>query len=162
GVPIFYIVPEQMTFQQEYALFDEQINGSIRAQVVSFSRLAWRVLQETGGAAKQFISSTGTPMILRKIINEHYDTFPMLQKQIDYVAENIPLQQKLHDLHIIYRELTRALQMKYIDGEDQLQLLVEKIKATPFLQRALIYIDGFYRFTPKELAIIEQLLLTTD
>ncbi len=54
GKPIFYIVPEQMTFQQEYTLFqDERIKGSIRAQVTSFSRLAWRVLQETGGSTKQ-------------------------------------------------------------------------------------------------------------
>ncbi len=44
GNPIFYIVPEQMTFQQEYTLFGEdKIKGSIRAQVTSFSRLAWPV-----------------------------------------------------------------------------------------------------------------------
>src|SRR5690625_527928 len=48
GPAIFYIVPDQMTFQQEYALFnDEDVQGSIRAQVVSFSRLAWRVLQRS-------------------------------------------------------------------------------------------------------------------
>lgn len=192
GVPIFYIVPEQMTFQQEYALFDDEIKGSIRAQVVSFSRLAWRVLQETGGATKQFISSTGTQMMLRKIVNEHFDAFSMfkkavdkqgfiqelegmitefkrhnitpemLQEQMTYTAENVPLQQKLHDLHVIYAHLTETLRSQYIDGEDQLQMLVDKIKDTSFLQRAIIYIDGFYRFTPKELAIIEQLLLTTE
>jgi ATP-dependent helicase/nuclease subunit B len=71
GEPIFYIVPDQMTFQQERALFsDEGIQGSIRAQVVSFSRLAWRILQEAGGGTRQFISSVGIQMMLRKIINE--------------------------------------------------------------------------------------------
>ena len=36
GSPIFYVVPDQMTFQQEFALFnDEHIKGSIRAQVVT-------------------------------------------------------------------------------------------------------------------------------
>src|SRR5699024_4699506 len=50
GPPIFYLVPDQMTFEQEYALFkDQSFQGSIRTQVASFSRLAWRVLQETGG-----------------------------------------------------------------------------------------------------------------
>src|SRR5690625_6499541 len=79
GVPIFYIVPEQMTFQQEYALFDDDIKGSIRAQVVSFFRLAWRVLQETGGATKQFISSTRTQMVLRKLLSDHFDTYETLK-----------------------------------------------------------------------------------
>src|SRR5699024_7165676 len=37
GAPIFYIVPDQMSFQQERALFhQEDLQGSIRAQVVSF------------------------------------------------------------------------------------------------------------------------------
>src|SRR5699024_6023178 len=67
GPAIIYIVPEQMTFQQEYALFrDDDIQGSIRAQVFSFSRLAWRTLNELGGGAKQLISSTGIQMMLRK------------------------------------------------------------------------------------------------
>src|SRR5690625_3204332 len=84
GKPVFYIVPEQMTFQQEYSLFqDEQIKGSIRAQVVSFSRLAWRVLQETGGSTKQFISSTGVQMMLRKIIEQRTEPFLMFQKAAD-------------------------------------------------------------------------------
>src|SRR5699024_11461311 len=81
GSPIFYIVPDQMTFQQEYALFqDEAIKGSIRAQVVSFSRLAWRVMQETGGSTKQFISSVGTQMMLRKIIAEKESEWDIFQK----------------------------------------------------------------------------------
>src|SRR5699024_4727051 len=76
GRAIIYIVPEQMTFQQEYSLFrDEEIRGSIRAQVFSFSRLAWRVLTEVGGGATQFISSTGTQMMLRKIIEQQEGTF---------------------------------------------------------------------------------------
>src|SRR5690625_462251 len=84
GKPIFYIVPEQMTFQQEYSLFkDEAIKGSIRAQVVSFSRLAWRILQEGGGSTKQFISSTGKQMMLRKIVDERTEPFHMFQKATD-------------------------------------------------------------------------------
>jgi len=57
GKPIIFIVPEQMTFQQEYALLEDEIKGSIRAQVLSFSRLAFRVMEETGGATKSMITS---------------------------------------------------------------------------------------------------------
>src|SRR5699024_10658230 len=84
GKPIYYIVLEQMTFQEEYTLLqDDNIKGSIRAQVVNFSRLAFRVLQETGGSTKQFITSTGTQMMLRKIIEDRIEHFLMFQKAVD-------------------------------------------------------------------------------
>ncbi|GAA0438137.1 helicase-exonuclease AddAB subunit AddB [Lentibacillus halophilus] len=84
GAPIYYMVPDQMTFQQEYALFqDEKIEGSTRAHVVSFSRLAYRVLQETGGGTRQFISSVGTQMMLRKIIEEKETEWTIFQKTLE-------------------------------------------------------------------------------
>src|SRR5699024_12851303 len=67
GKPIFYIVPEEMTFQQEYHLYGDVVRGSSRAQVMSFSRLAWRIMQERGGSTRQVISSTWTHMMLRKV-----------------------------------------------------------------------------------------------
>ncbi|SFD37457.1 DNA helicase/exodeoxyribonuclease V, subunit B [Lentibacillus persicus] len=208
GSPIFYIVPEQMTFQREYALFQDAITGSIRAQVVSFSRLAWRVMQETGGATKQFISSVGTQMMLRKIIAEkesdwhvfqkalekqgfleqlenmitefkrHRVTPEMLYMQIEQMKQFVhkepgeaALEGKLNDLAYIYDNLIRVLQGKYVDSEDQLQLLAEKIKHAPLLDDADIYLDGFHRFSPQELLVVEELMkkcrsvtvaLTTD
>ncbi|ASN06557.1 helicase-exonuclease AddAB subunit AddB [Virgibacillus necropolis] len=196
GAPIFYIVPDQMTFQQEYELFKQDgINGSIRAQVASFSRLAWRVLQETGGGTRQFISSLGIQMMLRKIIEEkdsdwnifqkalekqgfldqlekmitefkRYQVTPeVLQMQIDQLNQFVHKEQgeealtkKLQDLSYIYEELAYALQGKYVDSEDQLQLLAEKIKEASFLENAEVYLDGFHRFTPKELQVLEELM----
>src|SRR5690625_2880942 len=84
GPPIFYIVPEQMTFQQEYNLFkDQDVQGSIRAQVMSFSRLSWRVFQETGGATRRFISSVGIQAMLRKIIDERTDQWQIFQSSLE-------------------------------------------------------------------------------
>ncbi len=191
GKPIFYVVPEQMSFQQEYELLNDDIHGSVRAQIVSFSRLAWRVLQETGGSTRQFISSTGMQMMLRKIIQQRKEPFKVFQKavekqgfieeiegmitefkrhcitpeyleeQLKFTAGNISLTNKLDDLHYIYAHLMSQLENKYIDGEDQLTMLTEKIAHTPFFYNAEIYIDGFHRFTPKELGIIAELLKVT-
>ncbi|WP_087973330.1 helicase-exonuclease AddAB subunit AddB [Oceanobacillus rekensis] len=196
GSSIFYIVPDQMTFQQEFALFnDENIKGSIRAQVVSFSRLAWRVLQETGGGTRQFISSVGIQMMLRKIIEEkqgdwkvfqkamekqgflnqletmitefkRYQVTPdILQIQMDHLNQfvhkstgEVALMNKLDDLLYIYEKLIIALQENYMDGEDQLQLLSEKISDSNLLEDADIYFDGFHSFTPKELIVVEALM----
>ncbi|ASK60838.1 helicase-exonuclease AddAB subunit AddB [Virgibacillus phasianinus] len=196
GPPIFYIVPDQMTFQQEYELFKQEgIHGSIRAQVASFSRLSWRVLQETGGGTRQFISSLGIQMMLRKIIEERksdwnifqkalekqgfleqlekvitefkrYQVTPeVLQMQIDQLNQFVhkergeeALTKKLQDLSYIYDELVYTLQGKYVDSEDQLQLLAEKIKEASFLENAEFYLDGFHRFTPTELQVLEALM----
>lgn len=196
GRPIFYIVPDQMTFQQEYTLFnDEKIQGSIRAQVVSFSRLAWRILQETGGGTRQFISSVGIQMMLRKIIEEKQSGWKVFQKAMEkqgflndleslitefkryqitpemlymqieqintFVHKNegeVSLTHKLTDLTYIYEKLMHALKDKYVDAEDQLELLAEKMNETTLLAGAEIYFDGFHGFTPQELYIIEQLM----
>src|SRR5699024_10539331 len=83
GKPIFYIVPEQMTFQQEYHLFGDVVKEILRAKVMSFLRLAVRVMQESGGSTRQFISSTGTQMMLRKVIEQKTDGFHVFQKASD-------------------------------------------------------------------------------
>lgn len=196
GPTIIYLVPDQMTFQQEYGLFhSEELQGSIRTQVMSFSRLAWVILQEVGGATRPFISSMGTQMMLRKIINEKQSEWSIFQKaiekqgfleeieslisefkryninpedlkrQIDTLdrfvhkeAHEVTLMHKLNDLVFIYDQLVQQLQGKYVDAEDRLQLLAKQIKDSTFLQDAEIYIDGFYRFTPQELLVIEAML----
>ncbi|MEH7180839.1 helicase-exonuclease AddAB subunit AddB [Neobacillus vireti] len=84
GAPIIYIVPEQMTFQAEYQLAtDPVLGGMIRAQVYSFSRLAWRILQETGGISRYHLSSVGISMLIRKIIEEKKDQLKLFQRAAD-------------------------------------------------------------------------------
>src|SRR5690625_181816 len=166
GKPIFYIVPEQMSFQQEYELLNDDIRGSVRAQVVNFSRLAWRVLQETGGSTRQFISSTGMQMMLKKIVQQREKPFKVFEKaiekhgfiqeiegmitefkrhhikskdleeQLESISSNISLANKIDDLQYIYAHLMNQLQNKYIDGEDQLTMLTEKIVNTHFFKDA--------------------------
>ncbi|MBM7554098.1 helicase-exonuclease AddAB subunit AddB [Thalassobacillus pellis] len=200
GPPIIYLVPDQMTFQQEYAMLKQDgIEGSIRAQVFSFSRLAWRILQETGGNTRKYISSTGIQMMLRKITEERPTEWRVFQKAIEkqgfmeqlegmitefkryritpdmlhqqmetidkythQYSSEIALRNKLEDLSYIYDRLTLALENQYIDGEDQLQLLADKIPETRFLEGAEVYIDGFHSFTPQELMVIEALLQKTQ
>ncbi|OCA84321.1 helicase-exonuclease AddAB subunit AddB [Bacillus sp. FJAT-27225] len=84
GPAIIYLVPEQMTFLSEYRLAtDEAIGGMIRAQVYSFSRLAWRVLQETGGSSRYHLSSVGLNMLIRKIIEEQKDQLVLFRRAAD-------------------------------------------------------------------------------
>ncbi|MBM7702643.1 helicase-exonuclease AddAB subunit AddB [Metabacillus iocasae] len=191
GDPIIYIVPEQMTFQSEYELVSTpELNGMIRAQVYSFTRLAWRVLQEVGGMSRYHLDQTGVNMLIRRIIEHKKEELKIFSKAaektgfIDQLEQMITefkrycleaetleekrqqlledneqvLADKLYDLQLIYNELQKQLIGKYVDSEDYLHLLAEKIPASPYLSKATIYVDGFHSFTPQELDILSQLM----
>lgn len=191
GKPILYIVPEQMTFLSEYRLStDPQIGGMIRAQVYSFSRLAWRILQETGGISRYHLSSVGISMLIRKIIEDQKEHLRIFQQAADkngfiqqleqmmlefkrycirpeeLIQEQLQagtpknLQDKLKDLEVIYKNFEEAVLNKYIDSEDYFRLLAEKASSSQYLKDAEIYIDGFYSFTPQEYQIIGELMKT--
>ena len=69
GHPLILLVPEQATFQTEYELASTPgLSGFIRVQVISFRRLAYRVLQEVGGAARAHIGELGKRMMLRRLL----------------------------------------------------------------------------------------------
>ena len=80
GDPIFIIVPDQMTFQTEYELTNLYgLKGIMRAQVLTFKRLAWFVLQETGGISKDKVDAVGYRMLLRRILEEHKEEFELFK-----------------------------------------------------------------------------------
>ena len=187
GSPIIYIVPEQMTFQTEYALVStSEIKGMIRAQVFSFTRLAWKILQEVGGSARQHLDSVGIRMLLRKLTERHKKNFIVYGKAAEQTGfieqleamlveykrhcvtpdmllrteelQDKQLNSKIQDIHQIYADFETELAAKYVDSEDYLNLLTEKIATSSYISRAQIYIDGFHSFTPQELLVIDACL----
>ncbi|PLT33825.1 helicase-exonuclease AddAB subunit AddB [Bacillus sp. V5-8f] len=189
GSPIIYLVPDQMTFLSEYKLITTPgLSGMIRTQVYSFSRLAWRVLQETGGMTRLHLDSVGANMLIRKIIEDKKDDLKMFRRSADkqgFIAqieemltefkqycinpEDIKefveqkekgggLDAKLHDLEMIYRAFEDELVGKYLASEDYFTLLVEKVAMSSYISSAEIYIDGFYSMTPQELLIVKELM----
>ena len=64
--------------------------------------------------------------------------------------DNQALQDKLHDLQIIYQYFHTELAGQYIDTEDYLTLLAEKIPHSAYIANAEIWVDGFHSFTPNE------------
>jgi ATP-dependent helicase/nuclease subunit B len=74
GSSIILLVPEQGTFQMEAALAAwPGLNGTMRAHVYSFRRLAWKVLQEAGGAARPHLREIGKRMVLRNLLEQRRD-----------------------------------------------------------------------------------------
>jgi len=70
GDPLVLLVPEQASFQAEHALVTTPgLAGIVRAQVLSFRRLAYRVLQETGGPHRRPIDDIGKKMMIARILD---------------------------------------------------------------------------------------------
>lgn len=81
GPEIFILVPDQMTFSTEYELTNHYgIDGMMRAQVMTFKRLAWFVLQKEGGITRERMDGTGYRMLLRRILEEHKDEFKLFKQ----------------------------------------------------------------------------------
>lgn len=74
GPPLVLLVPEQATFRYERELANRIGSGGfLRAEVLSFRRLALRVMQETGGAARIHIADNGKKMLLHKLLLHRKD-----------------------------------------------------------------------------------------
>lgn len=71
GSPMILLVPEQATFQVEHTLVNTPgLPGFMRMHVLSFKRLAGRLLQELGGGARREIGELGKLMVLRSLVLE--------------------------------------------------------------------------------------------
>ncbi|WEK53066.1 MAG: helicase-exonuclease AddAB subunit AddB [Candidatus Cohnella colombiensis] len=80
GAPLILLVPEQATFQAEYAMVTTPgLAGFMRAQVLSFRRLAFRVMQETGGSAVVPIHDNGKAMLLHQILESKRDSLKLFR-----------------------------------------------------------------------------------
>lgn len=145
GKPIIFIVPEQGSFEAERALVTTgSAKGSLRAQVLSFRRLAYRVMQETGGSARVAISEEGKRMLLYKIIRRRKDELKLFGAS----GEQLGFVGKLSEL---YTEMKRYC----VDSgcvEDQLEMLAGAAGGPPLLRRKLEDIAAVYRDFERELA----------
>ncbi len=188
GAPIILLVPEQATYQMEMALANTpELGGSLRAQVLSFRRMGWRIFAETGGGLKTLIGATGKRMLLRRILLKHrlklkafarsatrpgmadllaqaigefklYRITPNDLRQVKNAYEI--LEDKLNDLALIYEEFQTSLGQAVLDPDDELSILAEKIPCAPLIHGAQIWVDGFIGYTPQELEVLRTLLIT--
>lgn len=179
---LILLVPEQFTLQAERDLIGKQeLEGIMRAEVLSFTRLAYRVFNEAGGLTRVPINELGKNMVLRKIADEsskelsiygsiakqdgfiiklnelicemkQHDISPIeLTMEFNEMEEDTILRRKLEDIVLLYERFGTYLRDKYIDNEDNINLLIENIEKAEFLRDAEVWIDGFQNFTPKDL-----------
>ena len=182
---ILIITPEQFSFTAEKKLMEAiDTQAVINAEVVTLSRMAYRVINEIGGRTETNLSKCGKAMLIYSILNnnkkdlkflgktdenvdmaetaitefkKHGISVEMLDQEINK-QQDIYLKNKLQDMHIIYKNFEEQLEGKYIDEADLLTILAENVDKVSEFRDNLIYIDEFAGFTSQEYDIIKKLI----
>ncbi|WP_135546732.1 helicase-exonuclease AddAB subunit AddB [Paenibacillus cymbidii] len=146
GHPLVLLVPEQATFQAELALVSTPgLAGLLRAQVLSFRRLAWRVMQETGDTAGVPVDETGKALLLQRILHERRDELRVFRG----TSEKIGFTERLLSL---FSELKRYCLSADLLEHHALRLEPEKGRQAAQLRDKLHDVTLVYRLFEERLA----------
>ena len=185
----YVIVPEQFTMQTQKTLVEMHPDkGILNIDVLSFDRLAHRVLEEVGGDRRSLLEETGKNMVLQKLVQKHQKELVYLKNQIkkpgclDEVKSLISefmqyevgeeeiqkmqedakdkalLQMKLQDVAVLYRAFREYLKEHYMTSEEVLEVLAREIAFSKRLRDSVLLMDGFTGFTPVQIKVIRELL----
>lgn len=183
------IVPEQFNMQAQKDIINMHPNhGVTNIDILSFSRLAYRIFEEIGGNNKTVLEDTGKSMILRKVVelkkkelglfsanikksgfinqlktlmSELYQyniDNSKLSSAINITKKNPVLNNKLKDISIIYDAFKNYLSDKFITNEEILDILSENICKSNIIKNSIIYLDSFINFTPSQYRLLEELM----
>ena len=182
---ILIITPEQFSFTAEKKLMDAiETESVLNAEVVTLSRMAYRVISEVGGQIETNLSKCGKAMLVYSILNNNKKNLKFLGKtdenvdmaetaitefkkhgisveQLKQETENqqdIYLKNKLQDMCTIYENFEQQLHGKYIDETDLLTILAENVDNTTLFCNSTVYIDEFSGFTSQEYEVIKKLI----
>ena len=179
----YIVTPEQFSFSADKRLVETLDNGATtNIEVLSFERMAHRVMQSLGLNNKEIITKSGKAMIIYDAISKNQKELKFLGKTGENVevvltgitefkkhninpedlrkqveTENSPyLKAKLNDMRILYEALESRI-INYIDENDVLTLLSENIETSHLFDGATFYIDEFAGFTKQEFEVIRKL-----
>ena len=186
---IYIITPEQFSFTAEKKLLDSiELTSVISAEVLTFNRMAYRVMKEVGSARNKNLSSSSKSMILYNILSEQKSNLKFIGKSsenVEMIATQITefkkhgitveslknvinnteskyLKAKLNDMLTVYEKYTEKISSDYIDENDSLTILAEYLEFVHDFDNTDIYIDEFVGFTHQEYEILRKLLVKAN
>ena len=184
-IKTYIITPEQFSFTAEKKLLDTLEEGATtNVEVLSFERMAYRVIKETVGENTKNLIKSSKAIIISSLLEEyqknfnflsknmenvdmiltqitefkkHNITVEMLEKQIEETKDTY-LKLKLTDMYLIYSKYQEKIQEEYIDENDLLLYLAENIEKSHLFDNSIFYIDEFAGFTKQEYTVLESIL----
>ena len=184
---IYIITPEQFSFTAERKLMDEMekigYGAVVSAEVLTLSRMAYRVMQEVGGGLES-LSKCGKAMLVYSILSNNQKNLKFLGKSDENIdlsmraitefkkhgvsvddllseisgVEDLYLKNKLQDMSLIYKEFEDKISESYIEDTDLLTLLAKNLDKVDLVKNSIIYIDEFSGFTYQEYQVIKEFL----
>jgi len=183
------LVPDQFTMQTQMDLVKMSKRGGImNIDVLSFSRLAHRIFEETGGQRKPVLDDTGKSLVLCKVAGTIKDDMPViggnlgkigyihemksaisefmqygigqaeLKQLTDYAKKRGVLHYKLKDLQVAYKAFNDYIKENYITTEESMDLLASRLYQSKLMKDSIVVLDGFTGFTPIQNKVITALL----
>ncbi len=187
------LVPDQFTMQTQKELCLLHPNkGIMNIDILSFSRLSYRIFEETKTVDRTLLDDTGKNLILRKVASEREDELLILGKylkkigyihevksvisefmqydiDVDGVGELISFGQgkgelasKLKDVKVLYEGFLSYLSEKYITTEESLDLLCKVLPQSEIIKDSVVVFDGFTGFTPVQNRLLQSLMLSAS
>ena len=184
------LVPEQFTMQTQKDLVTmHPRKGIMNIDVLSFERLAFRVLEETGDIRGELLEETGKSMVLRRVAQEKKKELKILGAKMDkqgYVsqlksmvselrqyeiaAEDLEeiledvekkpeLYYKLKDIAVLYQGFFEYLGEHFYIQEEVLDVLGQVAEKSGKLKDSILVLDGYTGFTPIQMQLLEKLLV---
>ena len=159
----------------------------LRTRVLSFKTMSNIVFSHVGGLTNVNVNASGKAMITSNAIEsvakelnifsksatqpgfitsvsemiaefKQYNVTPEMLEHISSDVENETLGLKLKDISKIYEAFENKLHEKYVDSQDMLNLLADKIEACSYFDGCYIYIDEFTGFTPNQYRVLRSIL----
>lgn len=183
------LVPEQFTMQTQKELVTmHPRKGICNIDVLSFERLAFRVLTEMGESQRVLLEETGKSMVLRRVAQEKKKELKILGAKMDkqgYISqmksmvselrqyeisaedledilENLAsspeLYYKLQDIKTLYQGFFDYLEGSFITQEEVLDAMGRVAPQSKKLKDSVLVLDGYTGFTPIQLQLLETLL----
>ncbi len=189
----YVIVPEQFTMQTQKTLVEMSPGkGILNIDILSFDRLAYRVLEEVGGDSRVLLEETGKSMVLQKMVQQHEKELSYLggqMKKAGYLdevksilsefmqydikdsdiremlgncADRTLLQMKLLDVAVLYQAFTGYLKDHYMTGEEVMDALEKALPFSKKLKNSVLLLDGYTGFTPIQMRVVGELLAVCE
>lgn len=184
----FVIVPDQFTMQTQMDMvLRSSGKGIMNIDVLSFSRLAHRIFEETNAEGRMVLDDTGKSLVLRKLVADVSSEVPYLAgnlKRIGFIHEvkssisefmqygigldelnelieysngKGALHAKLKDLSVLYGRFLDYIKDSYITTEESMDLLAKELYKSEIIKNSVVVFDGFTGFTPVQLNVLKVL-----
>lgn len=185
----YLIVPEQYSFEAEKEIIDiSGLPGIIGIHVLSFSRLAYQLLNKAGQLQKQPLSKKASLIILKKILLDLSDDliiysksatqdgfcnimldciFEFKKNRVKYdelykLSQSQLLRIKMDEIKKIYESYETYINNDYYDAEDLIEQASKEILYSNVFENANVYIDGFYTLDKQRLHLIDCIMQQAD